>query len=213
MLNWPTRLKIIKGVAKGLAHLYTQFPNQNLPHGHLKSSNVVLDHSFEPRLTEYGLVPVMNKNHAQQFMAAYKSPEVNQFDRPNDKTDVWCLGILILELLTGKFPANYLRHGKGANEDLATWVNSVVREEWTGEVFDKDIMGTRNGEGEMLKLLRIGMYCCEWGVESRWDLREAVAKIEELKERDSEDDSYVSEGDLYSRATLTDDEFSFSITS
>jgi hypothetical protein len=37
-------------------------------------------------------------------------------------------------------------------------------------VFDKDIMGTRNGEGEMLKLLRIGMYYCEWSVERRFDL-------------------------------------------
>ncbi|KAJ1425715.1 Protein kinase domain [Sesbania bispinosa] len=212
VLNWSTRLKIIKGVARGLAYLYREFPGQNLPHGHLKSSNVVLDHSFEPRLTEYGLVPVMNKSHAQQFMAGYKSPEVSQFDRPNEKTDVWCLGILILELLTGRFPANYLRHGKGENADLATWVNSVVREEWTGEVFDKDILGTRNGEGEMLKLLRIGMYCCEWSVESRWDWREAVAKIEELKEKDSEDEfSYVSDGDLYSR-TMTDDDFSLSVS-
>ncbi|KAK7384861.1 hypothetical protein VNO78_30564 [Psophocarpus tetragonolobus] len=222
VLTWPTRLKIIKGVARGLAYLYENFPGQNLPHGHLKSSNVVLDNAFQPQLMEYGLVPVMRKSHAHQFMAAFKSPEVSQFGRPNVKSDVWCLGILILELLTGKFPANYLRHGnKGGNSnnnnnnnndgDLATWVESVVREEWTGEVFDKDIMGTRNGEGEMLKLLRIGMYCCQWSVESRWNWREAVAKIEELKEKDSEDEysSYASEGDLYSR-TMTEDEFSFS---
>ncbi|KAH1119201.1 Pollen receptor-like kinase 1 [Glycine soja] len=216
MLTWSTRLKIIKGVARGLAYLYESLPSQNLPHGHLKSSNVILDHSFEPHLTEYGLVPVMSKSHAQQFMAAYKAPEVIQFGRPNVKSDVWCLGIMILELLTGKFPANYLRHGKGRNNnaDLATWVDSVVREEWTGEVFDKDIMGTRNGEGEMLKLLRIGMFCCKWSVESRWDWREALGKIEELKEKDSDEEyysSYVSEGDLYSR-TMTKDEFSISVT-
>ncbi|KAK7293690.1 hypothetical protein RJT34_16563 [Clitoria ternatea] len=213
VLSWPTRLKIIKGVARGLAYMYENFPGNKLPHGHLKSSNVVLDHSFEPYLTEYGLVSLINKDHAKHFMAAYKAPEMAQYDRPNKKSDVWCLGILILELLTGKFPANYLRHGKGGNADLATWVGSVVREEWTGEVFDKDIMGTRNGEGEMLKLLRIGMYCCEWNLESRWDWKEALAKIEELKERDSEDEysSYVSEGDLYSRI-MTEDEFSFSTT-
>ncbi|KAL2318254.1 hypothetical protein Fmac_032130 [Flemingia macrophylla] len=212
-LTWPTRLKIIKGVARGLAYLYENFPGQTLPHGHLKSSNVILDHSFEPQLTEYGLVPVMNRSHAQQFMAAHKAPEVSQLGRPNEKSDVWCLGILILELLTGKFPANYLRHGKGGNKaDLATWVDSVVREEWSCEVFDNNIKETRNREGEMLKLLKIGMFCCEWSVESRWDWREAVTKMEELKERDNEDDysSYASEGDLNSR-TMTEDEISFSV--
>jgi hypothetical protein len=130
----------------------------------------MLNNSFEPLLTEYGLVPITNKNHAQQFMSSYKSPEVTHFDRPNEKNRHLVSWYLILEFLTIKFPANYSRCGKCENSNLATWVNSVVREEWTGEVFDKDIMGTRNGEGEMLKLLRIGMYYCEWSVERRFDL-------------------------------------------
>ncbi|GKU87551.1 hypothetical protein SLEP1_g1938 [Rubroshorea leprosula] len=112
-LDWPTRLRIIKGVARGLAYLYQELPKTlALPHGHLKSSNVVLDGEFEPLLTDYALVPVVNRDHAQQFMVAFKSPEFTQYDRTTRKTDVWSLGILILELLTGKFPANYLIQGK-----------------------------------------------------------------------------------------------------
>ncbi|KAF5456559.1 hypothetical protein F2P56_026029 [Juglans regia] len=211
-LDWPARLKIIKGVARGLAYLHREFPNLTLPHGHLKSSNVLLDHTFMPLLSDFALVPVVNKEHAQQYMAAYKSPEFTQRDRTAQKTDVWCLGILILELLTGKFPANYLKHGKGENPDLASWVNSVVREEWTGEVFDYDMKGTKNSEEEMLKLLKVGMCCCEGDVDRRWELREALEKIEDLKERDNEDDNYssnASEGDMYSSRGMTEEDFSF----
>ncbi|KAL2236843.1 UNVERIFIED_CONTAM: putative LRR receptor-like serine/threonine-protein kinase [Sesamum indicum] len=212
VLDWPTRLRIIKGVARGLAYLYKELPTVTLPHGHLKSSNILLDSKYEPLLSDYGLVPVMNKDHAQQFMVAYKSPESTQKDRVTRKTDVWSLGILILELLTGRFPANYLKQGKGPSADLATWVNSVVKEEWTGEVFDKDMNSARHAEGQMFRLLKIGMCCCEWNVDMRWDLREAVERIVELKERDDDDDYYscASEGDVYSSRAMMDDDLSFS---
>ncbi|KAJ0719498.1 putative protein kinase RLK-Pelle-LRR-III family [Helianthus annuus] len=211
-LDWPTRLKIIKGVTQGLAYLYKELPHLSLPHGHLKSSNVLLDKAFNPLLADYALSPVVSKRHAQEFMVAYKSPEFTYHNRTTNKTDVWCLGILILEILTGKFPANYLKQGKGGSSDLETWVNSVVREEWTDEVFDKDMKVKKNSEGEMLKLLKIGMYCCEWNVDRRWGLTMAVAKIRELTEKGGEDEysSCTSDGDAYSSKGTTDDDFSFS---
>lgn len=82
---------------------------------------------------------------------------------------------------------------------MAAWIKSVVKEEWTGEVFDKEMNPTQNDESQMMRLLKIGMCCCEWDVEKRWDLNEAVEKIEELKERDWDDgfSSNASEGDVY----------------
>ncbi|XP_058068615.1 pollen receptor-like kinase 4 [Magnolia sinica] len=207
ILDWPTRLKIIKGVARGMAHLYNELPNLTLPHGHLKSSNVLLDESYEPLIADYALAPMMNKDQAKQLMVAYQSPECVRYGHVTKQSDVWCLGILILEILTGKFPGNYNRQ-KGGGTDLASWVNSVVREEWTGEVFDGEMQGTKNGEGEMLKLLQVGLGCCERDVEKRWGLIQAVERIEELKERENEEySSFGSEGEMYSSR----DEFSFSM--
>lgn len=189
-MDWGKRLKIIKGAARGLAHLYDELPMLTVPHGHLKSSNVLLDGAFEPVLTDYALVPVLTAQHAAQVMMAYKAPEcVAAQGKPSKKSDVWSLGILILEVLTGKFPANYLRQGRQGTTDLAGWVNSVVTEERTGEVFDKDMAGASNGgDGEMLKLLQVGLACCEADVDRRWDLKTAVSRIEEIREPEPSND-------------------------
>ncbi|KAJ1387976.1 Zinc finger, GATA-type [Sesbania bispinosa] len=104
--------------------------------------------------------------------------------RVTKKTDVWSLGILILEYLTGKLPANFLPQEMGA---------------------------TKNSEGEMMKLLRIALTCCEWDVDKRYDLIDAVDKIQEVKERDSDKDyysSFASEADMKSKASSGEVRFS-----
>ncbi|KAA8541517.1 hypothetical protein F0562_022669 [Nyssa sinensis] len=185
-LDWPKRLKIIQGVAKGLAYLHTELPSLTLPHGHLKSSNVLLDESLEPLLMDYALIPVVNPEHAHHIMVAYKSPEYSQHGRSISmkKTDVWTLGILILEVLTGKFPTNYLTQSSSND-----WVNSIIRDQENSQLlFDKEIGATWTSKGEMLKLFKIGIACCEEDMEKRCDLKEIVEKIQDLKERDSHAD-------------------------
>ncbi|GJM90340.1 hypothetical protein PR202_ga06611 [Eleusine coracana subsp. coracana] len=186
ILDWGKRLRIIKGAARGLAHLYDELPMLTVPHGHLKSSNVLLDAAFDPVLSDYALVPVVTPSIAAQVMVAYKSPEcVAPHGKPSKKSDVWSLGVLILEVLTGKFPASYLggnnKQGRQQqNADLAGWVHSVVSEERTDEVFDKDITGARGAEADMVKLLQVGLGCCDDDVERRWELKTVIARIDEI---------------------------------
>ncbi|KAG7594731.1 Protein kinase domain [Arabidopsis thaliana x Arabidopsis arenosa] len=217
-LDWITRLKIIKGVAKGLSYLFDELPTLTIPHGHIKSSNIVLDESFEPLLTDYALRPVMSSEHAHNFMTAYKSPEY----RPSKgqiitkKTDVWCFGVLILEVLTGRFPENYLTQGYDSNMSLVTWVNDMVKEKKTGDVFDKEMKGKKNCKAEMINLLKIGLRCCEEEEERRMDMREVVEMIEMLREGESEDDfgsmdHRGTHNNLYSSMLLDDDDFGFSM--
>ena len=182
-LDWPTRLKIVKGVSQGIEYLHKEMPNMIAPHGHLKSSNVLLSESMEPVLTDYGLVPVINQDVAHEMMVIFKSPEYLQNGSITKKTDVWSLGILILEILTGKFPTNFMQQsGKGSELSLADWVDSVVQEEWSREVFDKDMEVTSNNEEEMVKLLKIALACCDVDVDKRLDLKEAVDRIQEVQE-------------------------------
>ncbi|XVF74922.1 hypothetical protein PTKIN_Ptkin13bG0149000 [Pterospermum kingtungense] len=209
-LDWRTRLKIIKGVARGLTYLYNELPTLAVPHGHLKSSNVLLDDNFEPLLCDYALRPVINQEQAHMFMTAYKSPECAMNGRISRKTDVWCLGILILEVLTGKFPENYLTQSYDSNTNLASWVNEMVKEKKTSEVFDTEMTGTKNSKGTMINLLKIGLSCCEEDAETRPELKEVVEKIEELKEGD-EDEEFTSAIDelnaIIARGNIKDESY------
>lgn len=192
-MDWPTRLNIVKGVGRGLLYLHKNLPSLMAPHGHLKSSNVLLNEKLEPLLTDYGLIPIINEEKAQELMVAYTSPEYLKQSRVTKKTDVWGLGILILEILTGKFPESFPQVDKESEEDLASWVKSIFKGEWIEELFDQEMGKTINCEADILKLLRIGLSCCEVDVEKRLDIREAFEKMEDLmKEREQGDEDFYS---------------------
>ncbi|KAD6453789.1 hypothetical protein E3N88_08495 [Mikania micrantha] len=187
-LDWPTRLKIIRGVAKGLCYLYYMLPCLSLPHGHLKSSNVLIDEAFNPLLADYSFLPFIEKDQAQNLMVGYKSPEFNHHELTTKQTDVWCLGIVILEIMTGVKPnyVGYSLFGRGKKpKDMVTWVNAVRREDWSKKVFDKNMKWEKNNEIEMKNLLDIGLRCCESDI-VRWSMRKAVDKILGLKESEDE---------------------------
>lgn len=185
-LNWPCRLKIIKGVVRGMAYLYVELPSLMVPHGHLKSSNVLLDSNYNALLMDYALGPIVNENQIDQVLVAYKCPEYARTGQTSKKTDIWCLGILILETLTGKPVDKSLVQGNQPyNTGLAGWVNGIVAEAGSkgGQVFDGDMeIGTERSRLEMEKLLHIGIACCREDLDKRLDLEEALRKIEQVQE-------------------------------
>ncbi|KAL8537884.1 hypothetical protein ACS0TY_012853 [Phlomoides rotata] len=184
-LSWANRLKIIKGVSKGLAYLNAELPSLTVPHGHLKSSNVLLDDNFNALLMDYALAPVVNPNQVHQVLVGYKCPEYAHTGRTSKKTDVWGLGILILETLTGKLVAKYL--GQGSEQygpGLAKWIDDIVQEASSQQAFDKEMEITSDScRAEMEKLSQIGIACCQEDLDKRLDLEEALKRIEQVQEQ------------------------------
>ncbi|CAN1340369.1 Pollen receptor-like kinase 2 [Linum perenne] len=210
-LEWENRVKIIKGVSRGLSYLYKELPSVIAAHGHLKSNNVLLDENFEPYLTDYGLIPVINQENAQELMVAYKSPEYLRLGRVTKKTDVWALGMLILEVVTGKLSSTFLKRGGDDEDDLVSWVRLIPEDRWASEVVDKELREEEeeeliniHKEGEMVKLVRIGLMCCEGDVDKRPDLKEVVGMIEEINIGNDNIIKDIYDDDLFS--SYNDDE-------
>ncbi|XP_059634696.1 pollen receptor-like kinase 3 [Cornus florida] len=179
-LNWATRLKIIQGVARGMSYLHTEFSLSKLPHGNLKSSNVLLGPNNEPLLCDYGFHSLMNNTESVQSLFAYKSPEATLKHQVSPKSDVYCLGIIILEIVTGKFPSQYHNNQKGGT-DIVEWFREVVSERKEKELIDPDIASCTSALGQMETLLHIGASCVEDDPRERLDIWEATKKIEEIQ--------------------------------
>uniref|UniRef100_A0A0D9XD78 Protein kinase domain-containing protein n=1 Tax=Leersia perrieri TaxID=77586 RepID=A0A0D9XD78_9ORYZ len=184
-LDWPARLHIAAKVADGMAFMHdalldsgdlsfsssagdaSSFVGGAIAHGNLKSSNILFTATMDPCISEYGITAAAAGLRA----------------------DVRAYGVLLLELLTGK-PA-------AASEDdgaeLARWVTSVIREEWTAEVFDRRMLSSGDAvasEQRMVRLLQVAMRCVD-DAAAPPTMREVAGMVNAIGD-DGEDDRSVS---------------------
>ncbi|KAM0849994.1 hypothetical protein ACQ4PT_053391 [Festuca glaucescens] len=177
-MDWDARMRSALSASRGLAHLHSA---HNLAHGNVKSSNVLLRPDYEAAaLSDFCLHPIFASTTTRVGSGGYRAPEVVDSRRPTFKADVYSLGVLLLELLTGKSPTHASLEGDGTL-DLPRWVQSVVREEWTAEVFDVELVRLgASAEEEMVALLQVAMACVATVPDARPDAPDVVRMIEEI---------------------------------
>jgi serine/threonine protein kinase len=178
-LSWESRRRIALASARGLEYIHAT--GSMVTHGNIKSSNILLSRTVDARVADHGLAHLVNPAGAATTtrVAGYRAPEVVADPRrASQKADAYSFGVLLLELLTGKAPAHAVLHDEGV--DLPRWARSVVKEEWTSEVFDTELLRHPGGEDEMVEMLRLAMDCTEPAPDQRPAMPEIVARIEGL---------------------------------
>ncbi|KAK2663447.1 hypothetical protein Ddye_002021 [Dipteronia dyeriana] len=200
--TWSSRLSVARGVARALEYLHINISGM-IPHGNLKSTNILLDEHETVVVSDYGLSSLVALPIASQRMVSYKSPEYQSNKRVSRKSDVWSYGCLLLELLTSRVSVHSAPPGING-VDLSTWVHRAVREEWTAEIFDPEISKHRRACHGMLKLLQIALRCCDKSPEKRPEMTEVVRVVENIKVVEESED----EEDLSGDPSLTDDSLS-----
>ncbi|KAJ9179690.1 hypothetical protein P3X46_008029 [Hevea brasiliensis] len=193
-LNFGMRLNIALGSAKGILYLHTE-ANPPVFHRDIKASNILLDSKLIAKVADFGLsrlAPVQNDegtllNHVSTVVKGtpgYIDPEYFLTHKLTDKSDVYSLGIVFLELLTGMHP---IFHGKNI-------VREVAMVHRAGMMFS--VIDSRMGSYPSECVERFGslaLRCCHDTPENRPSMLEVVRELENILKMMPETDAIFSE--------------------
>ncbi|CAI9759434.1 unnamed protein product [Fraxinus pennsylvanica] len=108
VLDWPTRVSIINGIAKGIEYLHSNEPNKPPTiHRNISVEKVLVDEQLNPLILDSGLLKLLADDvvySALKVSAAfgYMAPEYITTGRFTEKSDVYAFGVIILQVLSGK---------------------------------------------------------------------------------------------------------------
>nr|XP_023895354.1 probable LRR receptor-like serine/threonine-protein kinase At1g06840 [Quercus suber]XP_023895355.1 probable LRR receptor-like serine/threonine-protein kinase At1g06840 [Quercus suber]XP_023895356.1 probable LRR receptor-like serine/threonine-protein kinase At1g06840 [Quercus suber]XP_023895357.1 probable LRR receptor-like serine/threonine-protein kinase At1g06840 [Quercus suber]XP_023895358.1 probable LRR receptor-like serine/threonine-protein kinase At1g06840 [Quercus suber]POE57485.1 puta len=180
-LSFAMRLRIALGSAKGILYLHTE-ADPPVFHRDIKTSNILLDSKYMAKVADFGLsrlAPVpdiegMVPTHVSTVVKGtpgYLDPEYFLTRKLTDKSDVYSLGVVFLELLTGKQP---ISHGK-----------NIVREVNVASKYDMifSVIDGRMGSYPpkcVVKFLNLALKCCGDETDARPSMAEVVRELESI---------------------------------
>ena len=187
--KWATICKISIGIARGLDHLHTglQIP---IIHGNLKSKNVLLDRYFNPYVSDFGIYLLLNPTAGQEMLEAsaaqgYKAPELIKMKDVSETADIYSLGVIFLELLTGKEP---IVENPTPDQDfyLPNSMRNAILEHRIADLYHPGILLRQNSdqipvtEERTLKFFQLAMACCSPSPSLRPHIKQILVTLEEL---------------------------------
>ncbi|GAV67797.1 Pkinase domain-containing protein/LRR_1 domain-containing protein/LRRNT_2 domain-containing protein/LRR_6 domain-containing protein/LRR_8 domain-containing protein [Cephalotus follicularis] len=179
-LSWNERFNIILGTAKSLASLH----QSNIIHYNIKSSNVLIDSSGEPKVGDYGLarlLPMLDRyvlSSKVQSALGYMAPEFAcRTVKITEKCDVYGFGVLVLEVVTGKRPVEYMEDDVVV---LCDMVRGALEEGRLEECVDGRLQGKFPAE-EAIPVMKLGLICTTQVPSNRPDMGEVVNILELIR--------------------------------
>ncbi|KAJ4821249.1 Leucine-rich receptor-like protein kinase family protein [Rhynchospora pubera] len=158
-LDWPTRLRITIGAARGLCYMHHECETP-IVHHDVKSSNILLDEEFKAKIADFGVARILIKPGMPETVSAlagsfgYMAPECAYTRKLNEKVDVYSFGVVLLELTTGREA-----HDGGDHGSLAEWAWWHIKEGSSiHNCIEKGMRGTQCID-EIEVVFKLGIIC------------------------------------------------------
>ncbi|OMP04702.1 hypothetical protein COLO4_09376 [Corchorus olitorius] len=203
-LSWPVRVKIMKGIAKGLAFLH-EFSPKRYVHGNLKPSNILLGEDMEPHISDFGLgrlaniaeespsfqmeqMPIWTPPQSSPYELTpinsspngrhYQAPEASKDVKPSQKWDVYSFGVILLEMITRKLPSIQI----GSLEmDLIQWIQlSIEERKPLSSIIDPSLAHDWREVDNIAAVLKLALACIHKSPDRRPTMKYVSYSFEKL---------------------------------
>ena len=148
-LEWPLRVRIAVGLARGLAWLHHKC-NIRIVHLNICSKCILLDQNFEPQISNFeGVTSINSKNVDHSRRSSINN---GIWDLEYVTKDVYDFGIVLLELITRWEPSQI--------SDACISSNLLASSSCLYEMIDKSLIGNEYDE-EIIRLIKIAYDCVQ----------------------------------------------------
>ncbi|THG08951.1 hypothetical protein TEA_014526 [Camellia sinensis var. sinensis] len=179
ILDWPSRLNICIGIARGLAFLHEE-SRFKIIHRDIKATNVLLDKNLNPKISDFGLARLNEdeKSHISTRAAGtvgYMAPEYALWGYLTYKADVYSFGVVALEIVSGKNNNNYMPSNNCIC--LLDWACHLQQGGNLADLVDSKL-GTEFNNVEVERMVKVALLCTNASPSLRPTMSEVVSMLE-----------------------------------
>ena len=136
-------LKLLEQIAPGIDEAHSK----GIVHRDLKPSNILFDGRETPSISDFGIAKIIktqssiitNQDQGSPGTPSYMAPEQMLGDNLDGRSDIYALGVILYEMLTGRLPPEaYMLHNLGIpisgplpgildkNPEFPSWVETII---------------------------------------------------------------------------------------